>query len=103
MFCHPIRCILLAHIDRDMCHTRSLYHNHHLSLAGATSSGARDSEAAVRRRQPRLRAQLRHEQQSVAMALAAAQHHSDPKSAGPETYVALRDRTLPRQGGGRES
>ena len=24
-----IRCISLAHIDRDMCHTRSLYHNHH--------------------------------------------------------------------------
>ena len=29
VFCHPIRCISLAHIDRDMCHTRSLYHHHH--------------------------------------------------------------------------
>ena len=45
------------------------------------SSGARDSGAAVRRRQRRLRAQLRHEQQSVAMAVAAALHHSANKKS----------------------
>ena len=35
--------------------------------------------AAARRRQRGLRAQLRHEQQSVAMALAVATHHSAPR------------------------
>ena len=46
--------------------------------------------AAKRRRERRLRQFLRHERLSVALALAAAQHHFAPKSAGPVTYDALR-------------
>ena len=42
--------------------------------------------AAMRRRQRRLRAQLRHEQQTVAMVLATVGHHS----FGPTAYDALR-------------
>ena len=45
---------------------------------------------AKRRRERRLRQFLRHELLSVAMALAAAQHHSVPKSAGFELYEAQR-------------
>ena len=55
------------------------------------------SSAAKRRRERRLRAAWRHEQLSVRMALAAAQHHSAPKCAGPETHEAHRDRRQPGQ------
>ena len=59
------------------------------------SDGGRDgtSSAAKRRRERRLRADWRHEQLSVRMALAAAQHHSAPKCAGPETHEAPRGQT----------
>ena len=45
--------------------------------------------AAMRRRQRRLRAQLRHEQQTVAMVLATVGHHS----FGPTAYAAPRGQT----------
>ena len=57
--------------------------------------------AAKRRRERRLRAAWRHEQLSVRMALAAAQHHSAPKCAGPETHVALRGQTTAKAAGKR--
>ena len=41
---------------------------------------------------------LRHERLSVTMALAAAQHHSAPKSAGPVTYDALRGQNTAKAG-----
>ena len=67
------------------------------------------SGAAQRRRGRRLRAMLRHEQQSIAIALAEALHHSAGPSkkkvverrerqeeAGSETYHAARGpKTLP--------
>ena len=46
--------------------------------------------AAWRRRQRRLRSWWRHEQQSVAMALSAAVHHSFDKVAAGEKYDGLR-------------
>ena len=46
--------------------------------------------AAWRRRQRRLRSWWRHEQQSVAMALSAAAHHSFDKVAAGEKYDGLR-------------
>ena len=58
------------------------------------------SSAAKRRRETRLRAAWRHEQLSVRMALAAAQHHSAPKCAGPETHVAPRGQTKARAAAG---
>ena len=54
--------------------------------------------SARRRRERRLRAQWRHEQQSIAMALAAAQHHSAPKSAGPVSHNVLRNQKTAREG-----
>ena len=53
------------------------------------------------RRERRLRAAWRHEQPSVRMALAAAQHHSAPKCAGPETHEAPRGQTTARAAGKR--
>ena len=44
---------------------------------------ARASGAAQRRKLRRLRAALRHEQQSIAMALASALHHSADKTGHP--------------------
>ena len=55
-------------------------------VVGLTADGAGTS--AMRRRQRRLRAMLRHERQTVAMELAAALHHS--RDAGPGTYDGLR-------------
>ena len=57
-----------------------------------------DHGSAWRRRERRLRAQWRHEQQSIAMALAAAQHHSAPKSAGPVSHNVLRNQNTAREG-----
>ena len=58
------------------------------------------SGAARRRRERRLRSMLRHEQQTVRMALAAALHHS----AGPKGKVEMQQNAAPRgpktQGGG---
>ena len=48
------------------------------------------SSAARRRRERRLRSWLRHERITVRMELAAALHHSAPRSAGLETYDASR-------------
>ena len=62
--------------------------------------GAGTSSAAKRRRERRLRAAWRHEQLSVRMALAAAQHHSAPKCAGPETHEAPRGQTTARAAAG---
>ena len=56
------------------------------------------ASAAKRRRERRLRQFLRHERLSVAMALAAAQRHSAPKSAGPETYEAPRRQNTAKAG-----
>ena len=59
---------------------------------------ARDAGSSPRlRRERRLRAQWRHEQQSIAMALAAAQHHSAPKSAGPVLQNVLRNQNTVRE------
>ena len=52
--------------------------------------------AAMRRRQRRLRAAWRHEQQSIAMALAAALRHS--RDGGPVTNAAPRRLTTARAG-----
>ena len=54
--------------------------------------------AAMRRLQRRLRSWWRHEQQSIAMALAAAQHHSAQKSAGPVSHNVLRNQNTAREG-----
>ena len=60
---------------------------------------ARDAgSSARRRRERRLRAEWRHEQQSIAMALAATQHHSAPKSAGPVSHNVLRNQNTAREG-----
>ena len=45
---------------------------------------------AMRRRQRRLRSWWRHEQRSVAVALAAATHHSAPRSGWPEQHNSPR-------------
>ena len=47
-----------------------------------------------------MRAAWRHEQLSVRMALAAAQHHSAPKCAGPEKHEAPRGQTTARAAAG---
>ena len=47
------------------------------------------TSAAKRRREQRLRSMLRHEGQTVAMALAEASHHSAPKGVRA-TYSSLR-------------
>ena len=57
----------------------------------ADSSG-QPSGAARRRRERRLRSMLRHEQQTVRMALAAALHHS----AGPKEKVEMQQNGAPR-------
>ena len=54
--------------------------------------------AAWRRRQRRLRSWWRHEQQSVAMALSAAVHHSFDKVAAGDTYDGLRAQKTDRAG-----
>ena len=54
--------------------------------------------AAWRRRQRRLRSRWRHEQQSVAMALCAAAHHSFDKVAAGEKYDGLRAQKTDRAG-----
>ena len=58
----------------------------------------RDGSSAWRRRQRRLRSWWRHEQQSMAMALAAAQHHSAPKSAGPVSHYVQRNQNTAKEG-----
>ena len=55
--------------------------------------------AAKRRRERRLRSMLRHEQQTVAMELAAALHHS--RDVGPGTHVGLRAQKTASSGGRR--
>ena len=59
--------------------------------------GERDGSSAWRSRQRRLRSWWRHEQQSIAMALAAAQHHSAPKSAGPVSHNVPRNQNTARE------
>ena len=54
--------------------------------------------AARRRRQRRLRSRWRHEQQSVAMALSAAAHHSYDKVAAGVTQDGLRAQKTDRAG-----
>ena len=54
-----------------------------------------------RRRERRLRGAWRHEQLSVKVALAAAQHHSAPKRAVPRTHEALRVQTTATAAGKR--
>ena len=67
------------------------------TLAVMEYDRAGTSSAAKRRRERRLRAAWRHEQLSVKMALAAAQHHSAPKSAGPRRTKPHGDRRKPGQ------
>ena len=70
-----------------------------MDSSGQQRMAARDvGSSARRRRERRLRAQWRHEQQSIAMALAAAQHHSAPKSAGPVSHNVLRNQNTAREG-----
>ena len=57
--------------------------------------------AAKQRRERRLRAAWKHEQLSVAMALAGAQHHSAPRSTGPETNEAPRGQDTAKAAGRR--
>ena len=57
-----------------------------------------DHGSAWRRRQRRLRSWWRHEQQSVAMALSAAAHHSFDKVAAGAKYDGLRAQTTDRAG-----
>ena len=57
-----------------------------------------DHGGAWRRRQRRLRSWWRHEQQSVAMALSAAAHHSYDKMAAGVTHDGLRAQTTDRAG-----
>ena len=54
--------------------------------------------AAWRRRQRHLRSRWRHEQQSVAMALSAAVHHSFDKVAAGEKYDGIRAQRTDRAG-----
>ena len=66
--------------------------------SGQQRMGARDPRSSARRRRERrLRAQWRHEQQTVAMALAAATHHSAQRgqrtASAEATYDALRSQT----------
>ena len=70
-----------------------------MDSSGQQRMAARDvGTSARRRRERRLRAQWRHEQQSIVMALAAAQHHSAPKSAGPVSHNVLRNQKTAREG-----
>ena len=57
-------------------------------------SGQRSS--GRRRRERRLRAQWRHEQQTVAMALAAATHHSAQRGEWRDLYEAPRGQRTAR-------
>ena len=57
-----------------------------------------DHGSAWRRRQRRLRSWWRHEQQSVAMALSAAAHHSFDKVAAGEKYYGPRAQKTDRAG-----
>ena len=69
-----------------------------MDSSGQQRMAARDvGTSARRRRERRLRAQWRHEQQSIAMALAAALHHSAPKSAGV-SHTVLRNQNTAREG-----
>ena len=70
-------------MDRHACHTHCPHHHHVVSAQGRKSLSVRPRlllhlVVAMRRRERRLRAAWRHEQLSVRMALAAAQHHSTP-------------------------
>ena len=73
-----------------------------MDSCGQQRMAARDAGSSARRRrrrrrrERRLRAQWRHEQQSIAMALAAARHHSAPKSAGPVSHNVLRNQNTAR-------
>ena len=64
--------------------------------------GERVTGAAKRRRERRLRSAWRHEQLSVAMAVAAALHHSAQRGAGPATYSAPRGQKTATEGEVRE-
>ena len=69
-----------------------------MDSSGQQRMGAREAgSSARRRRERRLRAQWRHEQQSIAMALAAAQHYSAPQSAGPVSHDVLRNQNTARE------
>ena len=83
-----------------MCRPRTLCLSVTLTVAMSDCGRAGTSSAAKRRRERRLRAAWRHEQLSVRMALAAAQHHSSPKCAGPETHEAPRGQTTARAAAG---
>ena len=65
-------------------------------------AGGDSGSAAKRRRERRLRSAWRHEQLSVAMAVAAALHHSAQRGAGPATYSAPRGQTTATEGEVRE-
>ena len=65
-------------------------------------AGGDSGSAAKRRRERRLRSAWRYEQLSVAMAVAAALHHSAQRGAGPATYSAPRGQTTATEGEVRE-
>ena len=60
--------------------------------------GERVTGAAKRRRERRLRSAWRHEQLSVAMAVAAALHHSAQRGAGPASSSAPRGQKTATEG-----
>ena len=68
----------------------------------AMMAGGVTGSAAKRRRERRLRSAWRHEQLSVAMAVAAALHHSAQRGAGPATYSAPRGQKTATEGEVRE-
>ena len=65
-------------------------------------AGGVTGSAAKRRRERRLRSAWRHEQLSVAMAVAAALHHSAQRGAGPASYSAPRGQKTATEGEVRE-
>ena len=65
-------------------------------------AGGVTGSAAKRRRERRLRSAWRHEQLSVAMAVAAALHHSAQRGARPATYSAPRGQKTATEGEVRE-
>ena len=101
-----MRCDTFAGTDRRIINTHRQYHHHHhksfnssvtfpvLPLVEpkweASMADHAGTTAARQRRERRLRAAWKHEQLSVAMALAAATHHSAPRGECQVPYDALR-------------
>ena len=122
VFCHPIRCISLAYMDRHIRQTHRQNHHHHhfhhhtlpthhhhqtstlkraLFFCGVLCAGsgcwpmAGGAGAAKRRRERRLRSWAKHERLTVAMALAEQHHHSANSWSGTQRYGAITTTQFP--------